>query len=90
MSIEELRKQIDKVNFDILTLIRERVDIARKIAHEKKQSHRDLLDAKREAAMDDLIAKASQELALEKEFILDIFHLIVEYTRHEMKKEMEP
>ncbi|MDO8609375.1 MAG: chorismate mutase [bacterium] len=45
--IVELRKQVDKIDNDIISLIAKRMDIVKKIGAYKKQNNIPLLDSKR-------------------------------------------
>lgn len=74
--LENLRKEIDKIDERILELLGKRNKIAKKIGEIKKENNKSILDKKR---WGDLLEKnliKAEKLGLSKTFIKDLFKLI--------------
>ncbi|MCX8029555.1 MAG: prephenate dehydratase [Brevinematales bacterium] len=81
-NIEELRKNIEKIDDEILSLIKRRVEIAVRIGEEKKKNGLNIYDPNRENEIIDKIKFKSQEMGLPYDYIEDIFLLIMSMTRN--------
>jgi chorismate mutase len=80
MTLEEHRKRIDQIDEEILKLLEERVEEARKIGEEKRKAGKSVRDPARE---DEVLEHVTRSTKLEKDFVKKLFKLIVEYCRNE-------
>ena len=80
MTLEEHRKRIDRIDEEILKLLEERVEEARKIGEEKRKAGKSVRDPTRE---DEVLEHVVRSTKLEPSFAKKIFKLIVEYCRNE-------
>lgn len=87
-NLDTLRKQIDALNEEIIELFSKRLVIARNIAREKKKGNLPVLDETRETKQLELIRTMAQKHGLSPQIMGEIFDLFVEYSRMEMKLEM--
>ena len=82
--INELRKDIDKVDLELLDLLEQRMAISRKIGVGKREIGKDVLDTSREAAkIKALEANAGFE---SREYIAKIYDAIFEASRDHQNK----
>lgn len=82
MKIEELRKQIDRVDSDLIQMVAKRLKIVEKIAKYKAEKSLEIVDAKREK---ELLSKwsglfASEGISDEK-FVRDLFGVMIKKSR---------
>lgn len=86
--LDALRDKIDSINEGIIALFAERLKTVRQIAIEKKKQKLPVLDEKREARQLESIRTLAQKHGLSPQIMEEIFDLFVEYSRMEMKLEM--
>ena len=77
MSIEDLRKQIDEADAQIVKLIAERIRIAREIGGEKRQQGKQIVDTAREQSVLENVMKIAQDENLNREDIDSIYRQIL-------------
>jgi len=75
--IFSLRKRIDEVDEEILLLLKERVDIARKIGVLKRRVGLPVRDSEREEEVYEKVMEKAAELGLNPQDIEDIYKKIV-------------
>lgn len=85
MDIEKLRKKINKIDEEIISLLVERVKIIKKIGEIKKEKGLEVFDKDREEEIIFKLKKKAEENGLNKDFVVDIYKKIIE----ESKKEQE-
>lgn len=78
--LEEYRRRVDEIDKEMLRLIEERVNIAKKIGREKKKLGKDISDPKREKQVLDNITESTD---LERDFVRDLFRRIIKYCKNE-------
>ncbi|MBQ7039212.1 MAG: chorismate mutase [Clostridia bacterium] len=79
MDILELRKEIDKIDDQLVKLFSDRMDVAAKIAEYKMQNNMRVLDAKREREkLNDIIGKSPEEM---KSYTGVLYSLLFELSR---------
>ncbi len=88
MSLDELRKLVDQLNAEIIALFSKRMDVARQIAHVKKQQQLPVHDPLREEKQVQRLRELAQKHGLSPAVIEDIFTLFVDYTKLNMKMEI--
>jgi len=66
MNLDEVRQAIDRIDAEILNLIAERMELARKAGEVKKNLGKDIFDSKREE---------------EVRFTAQLFNFIIKYSR---------
>lgn len=81
MKLDDLRKQIDEIDWQLLVLFNKRLSIAKKISIIKKEIGFPIVDKKRETEMLDKLIKEGEKLELSKIFILRLFKLIIEESK---------
>ncbi|HHT98511.1 MAG TPA: chorismate mutase [Acholeplasma sp.] len=57
MKLDELRKEINTIDEQIMDLFKQRMSVSKKIGEFKKQNNLPILDSKREASMFDVYKK---------------------------------
>jgi chorismate mutase len=75
--INQLRKKIDKVDFQILDLFKQRVEICRTIGSMKKSLGMKIHDISRENCVYEQVKARSKKLGLDSDSIDLIYHQIV-------------
>ncbi len=81
MSIEELRKQIDAADTKIVSLIAERIRIARDIGKEKRKKGKQIEDAEREARVLENVRSIAREENISPEDVESIYRQIVTVSK---------
>jgi chorismate mutase len=87
MKLDDLRKEIDALNRELVELLVKRTEVARKIARIKKEAQLPILDADREKKIKDEMRSLARAGRISASFIEEIFDLLLEYTRLEMEME---
>lgn len=78
--LESLRKQIDKIDKDLLISLAKRTEIVRKIGKLKKAQGKALLDEKRwQQVLEGKLGKA-ETMNLSKDFVKKIYNLVHVYS----------
>ncbi|MHC1604727.1 MAG: chorismate mutase [Candidatus Methanofastidiosia archaeon] len=85
-SIEELRKEIDKTDNDILELLAKRADIAKEIARCKQELNLSIVDAEREKEVKKLWKIKAQISGLPVARVFAILKEILETSREIQKR----
>jgi chorismate mutase len=75
--LEDLRTAVDKIDQELLSLIKKRLTLTGEIGRLKKETNRNIIDAPREAALFEALARRSEELALDKVFVKNLWRLIL-------------
>lgn len=79
MNLEELRKEIDKVDDELIALIEKRMDIATDIAKYKKENNLPVLNSKREREkLNDISLKSRQDV---ESYMRVLYSLLFELSR---------
>lgn len=79
MSLEDLRKQIDKLDYEIVELISKRTEVAEEIGREKAASKKPVTDNQREGFVLQRVRKYAAEKGLNENAIGSIYeHIIAE------------
>ncbi len=78
--LEKLRKQIDNIDQQILTLLAKRIDVVRKIGSYKKEQSIPALDKKRWNEVLRSNIKQGDSFKLSKDFIKKFFTLLHQYS----------
>ncbi|MFH0861574.1 MAG: chorismate mutase [Candidatus Altiarchaeota archaeon] len=79
MPIEQLREKIDRVDSRIISLLEERVDLAKKIGEAKRKHGLPVADPNRELEV--LIKVSERTTKLNKGFVKKLFEAIIEYCK---------
>lgn len=77
--IDELRKNIDEIDNEIIKLLDKRFDVAKAIGEEKKKISKLVLDQSREQAILDKVDKLSSDE--HSKYIQEIYKKIMEQSR---------
>jgi chorismate mutase len=84
--MKRLRAEIDRVDQEILTKIRERIRLTEKIGQIKKINHSDILDEKRESELLSRLSRFGKSLGIEDKFILSLWREIIDYSHKVQEK----
>lgn len=84
--MEELRREIDRIDSELLSLIAKRLEVAKKIGEYKKKNKIPIRDKKRESEIVNKRADAFRQLGHDdKEFIKKLFSLLFKKSRKVQK-----
>ena len=86
--IKNLRKQIDKIDQEILKILIKRIRITEKIGRIKKSGHSDILDAKRESEILESLLTIGNKNGIDDRFIRSLWRQIIEYS-YKVQEECE-
>jgi len=86
MNIEELRKEIDNIDDNIIKSLSKRKDIIKKIASIKKELDKPVIDEDREQQIIERLKEKAKEKGLDENFINSIYEIILENSRNEQEK----
>ena len=75
------RKQIDKINKEILKLLAKRLSIVKKVGDYKKKEKIGVIDKKREQEIFDKLKKQAEKYNLSKDYIDEVFTIILRNSR---------
>lgn len=81
--LENLRRGIDEIDKEIIDLIENRVEIAKKTGEVKRERGLGITDSKREESV---LENVSNRTELDKEFIKKLFKSIIEYCKNEERR----
>lgn len=83
--LDELRKQIDEVDSQLIELLGKRLELARQVARVKKQYNLPIHDPKREELIQEKIRKLAQLHGLSATVMQEIFSQLLIYMKVEME-----
>ena len=86
MSLEELRKEIDRIDNEILSRLIKRKNIVKEIAKIKKELGKPILDEEREQQLIEKLKLKSNEKGLDRDFIGSLYGIIIKNSREEQEK----
>jgi len=87
MSLEDLRKKVDKVDAEIVRLISERIRIAEEVGEEKKKQGRQIEDLGREKKILENIKRLARDEKLGEEVMASIYRQIITVCKDIQKTE---
>ncbi|MAG91565.1 hypothetical protein CMO83_02715 [Candidatus Woesearchaeota archaeon] len=87
MEIEEIRKQVDELDDEILNNLIKRKDLVKELSTIKKEMNTPVFDEKRETEILNRLRKKAKEYGLEENFVAAIFKIILENSKLEQEKE---
>ncbi|MBC7129817.1 chorismate mutase [Candidatus Bathyarchaeota archaeon] len=79
--IEQLRKKIDEIDEEILSLLKERIEISKQIGEVKRNKGLPIKDLERELEKYQQVAKKAIELGLNAENVKNIYKNIIKMSR---------
>ncbi len=79
--LEKFRKQIDKIDCQIINLLSKRTKISKKVGDYKKKNNLKLQDKKREALIFKKIETLSKKYNINKNYINKLFKLILKHSK---------
>ncbi|SRR5581483_588350 len=88
MNLEELRKEIDRINEQIVLLFAKRLEMVKKVAKVKQEKKLPCDDPVREAQQLMVLHELALKNGLSPSVVEEIFNLFVDYSKMVMKKEM--
>jgi len=86
MNIEELRKEIDNIDDNIIQSLSKRKDLIKKIASIKKELDKPVIDEDRERKIIKRLKEKAKEKGIDENFINSIYEIILENSRNEQEK----
>ena len=78
--LENLRKEIDKIDSEIIQLLAKRFEIVKQIGVFKKENKLDVIDNRRFQKVLEKVANIAEKQGISKDFINDIYNIIHEYS----------
>ena len=85
--LENIRKEIDKIDDEIISLLSKRNDLIRGIAKIKKELNKPVLDEKREKEIIERLKTTAKEKGLDESLIDSIFKTIMKNSRNNQEKD---
>ena len=86
MNLEELRKEIDKVDDELVSLLSKRKELIKEVAKIKKESNKPIFDKNREQQLLEKIKSNAKEKNLDVEFIYSVYNIILRNSKEEQEK----
>jgi chorismate mutase len=84
--LEDIRKEIDIVDNNIVELLRKRKNLAKEVAKIKKEANKPIFDPEREKQLLEKLRLKAKEKNLDEEFIIGIYRLILKNSKEEQEK----
>lgn len=84
--LKNLRKKIDKLDFELIKILAKRIKIAEKIGYFKAKNNLPLQDLKREKLILEKRKKWASKLGLEADFMIKLFKPILAFVHSKHKK----
>lgn len=84
--LEKSRKEIDKIDEEILYLISERTSLARDIAKAKMVLDMDIEDKKREYYIQEKTKKIAEKINIEENYLSKIMEILTDLNKNEQEK----
>ena len=84
--IEKLRKEIDRIDNNIITLLSKRKGIVKKIADIKRQKNKPVIDKEREQEIIHRLKKLSKEKGLDENYIGSVYKIIISNSINEQER----
>jgi len=84
--LEKSRKEIDKIDEEILYLISERTSLARDIAKAKMVLDMDIEDKKREYYIQEKTKKIAEKIHIEENYLSKIMEILTDLNKNEQEK----
>ena len=78
--IRNLRKDLDKIDLEILSKLYHRISITEKIGKIKKSGQSDILDKEREEEIISNLLTAGNKLGIDGKFIISLWRQIIDYS----------
>ena len=87
MSLENIRKEIDKIDAQLVPLLKERMGCSLKVAEIKRQQNLPVLNEKREQEIIDTVTSAGGEFG---SYIASVYREIMGVSREAQQAELAP
>ena len=84
--IEKLREKIDSLDDQLLQLLKKRLSISEQIGEVKSVNQINIFDSQREEMLFSSLEKKSEDLNMDKRFILNLWRLIIDQSHLLQKK----
>lgn len=81
MKLETLREEIDEVDWQILKLIKRRMEISKKIGTFKRLNDLPIIDSEREKQLISNRLKQGTAIDLNESLVRKLFHLLIQDSR---------
>lgn len=81
MKLENIRKEIDKIDNELLALLIKRFEISKKIGLEKKKIGEKIEDKERETKLLNKLIKENKDINIDKRILLRIWKLIMQQSK---------
>lgn len=85
ITLEELRKEIEKIDETIINELAKRKNLVVKIGGIKEKEGKEILDQERENQLMKRYSELSKQYGLQNEFIENLFKLIMTYSKEVQK-----
>ncbi|MFH1801608.1 MAG: chorismate mutase [archaeon] len=85
MDLNDFRQEINKIDLELLNLIKKRMNISRKIGKFKRQNNLLIFDSQKEKEIFEELENLAKKKDLDKDFIKSLFKLIMNKSKKEQK-----
>jgi chorismate mutase/prephenate dehydratase len=79
--INELRKEVDKLDTELISLLAKRMDLSRQIGNEKKESGEDIHVRTREITVLDQVKLLGDRAGLADAFVTNLYQVVLAESR---------
>ncbi len=79
--LDKIRLKIDKIDSEILVLLRDRFELVQQIGNVKKQHGVPVVDFGREKSVKENLIKIAKERGLSEQFVVELYELILDESR---------
>ena len=84
--LEDLRKQLDQMNLELIDLIKRRTAIIQQVALVKKEQNLPIFDPEREEELKGKIRSLAEKQGIKGTLLEDILELLIEDSKEEQKR----
>jgi monofunctional chorismate mutase len=81
LMIDELRKEVDKLDAELISIIGKRMDLSRQIGEEKRESGEEIHAKTREITVLDQVKLLGNQAGLDDAFITNLYQTILAESR---------
>ncbi len=83
--LNNYRKEFDKIDLQILRLLKKRMEFSKEIGKYKNQNNLPVLNIKREQEIYKKLKKFANEKSLDEKFVNKLFKLIIKQSKKEQR-----
>ena len=88
-NISDLRREIDRIDSELIRLLRERLHVAEAIGDIKKRKNLPVIDARRESILNQRLKSLTDSDLLTRDFVEELWKLIIAESHRVQKEEID-